>query len=114
MIINSPSDFKIRVNHIYDIHGNPIDISTVNIFFKIKDNYGNTYEARYFCSDPSKNFNTYIQGDEGEEVLYVLVENYSLRGRLTWQIGTVVPDIMFPDGDWKTFNKYKDLGIDII
>lgn len=104
-----PSDIKLKVNSLKDKDGNDIDVMSVFLVFDIFDQYHNHY---YATSDPegAKSKNTYFDG----EYLFVLIENYKLKGELYWKVGVVGEDESFPDGNQKTWGKCQKLNINII
>ena len=108
MDIITPSDFKIRITRILDNNETPYEINPYDVYliFKIVDKGGNEYIA---ISDPFGNNskNTVINSEDGK--LYVVVENYRLKGELSWKIGTKVPDSDFKDGEWRWFASYQPL-----
>lgn len=103
-----PSDIKLKVNSLKDKDGNDIDVMSVFLIFDIFDIYNNHY---YAVSDPEgvKTHNTYFDGNN----LYVVIENYKLRGELSWKVGIVSDDEMFEDGNQKTWGKCQKLNINI-
>lgn len=109
-----PSDFKIRINSVVDQERQAIEEveDYPYLIFIILDNYGGSYKAIYSPNE-SERLNVEIKEEEIEgttkEVLYVDVENYSLKGSLKIKIGTAVDDTAFKDNKWNWYGAIKDL-----
>lgn len=109
-----PSDFKIRINSVVDQERQAIEEveDYPYLIFIILDNYGGSYKAIYSPNE-SERLNVEIKEEEIEgttkEVLYVDVENYSLKGNLKIKIGTAVDDMAFKDNKWNWYGKIQDL-----
>ena len=108
MDIIHPSDIKIRITSIKDSEGNILTPNDIFLIFLIRDKFDNEYVAIH---DPSgvETKNTKVE----DGVLYVAIENYKLRGEISWKIGTKIQDEVFPDGYWQWFDKYQNMGINI-
>lgn len=109
-----PSDFKIRINSVVDQERQAIEEveDYPYLMFIILDNYGGSYKAIYSPNE-SERLNVEVKEEEIEgttkEVLYVDVENYSLKGNLKIKIGTAVDDTAFKDNKWNWYGTIKDL-----
>ena len=109
-----PSDFKIRINSLVDQERQAIEEVEAYpyLMFIILDNYGGSYKAIY-SPNKSERLNVEIKDEKIEgttkEVLYVDVENYSLKGNLKIKIGTAVDDTAFKDNKWNWYGTIKDL-----
>lgn len=109
-----PSDFKIRIKSVVDQERQAIEEvrDYPYLMFIILDNYGGSYKAIYSPNE-SERLNVEIKEEEIEgttkEVLYVDVENYSLKGNLKIKIGTAVDDTAFKDNKWNWYGTIKDL-----
>ena len=111
MDIVAPSDFKIKLTHIYDSDGNELLPSDVYLFFVVTDKFGHSYEAKW-VKDNTGSVNVYQDSEDG--LLYIVFENYELRGQLFIKIGTAVEDEHFVDNAWQWWATPKKLDINII
>lgn len=107
-----PSDFKIRINSIVDGEDTPIPFYEYPyLIFLITDNYGGAYKAIY---SPVESERINVEVDTDNEIVYVIGENYLLKGNLKIKIGVAVDDIAFKDNKWNWFGAAKDLNARII
>lgn len=111
MVVQAPSDIKIKITEIRDAHDNVVDMQRVYIMFVFADPRNNEYRAVY---DPNgvNTLNTKYDGTEG--VLKIMIQNYGcLRGQLTVKVGTKSVDEDFTDGMWDWWNKRENSKITI-
>lgn len=105
MQIIYPSDFKFKINSISDSQGTVIPPDSYpKLIFMISDNYGGIHKCIY---DPSGEESTGAKIVDG--ILYITVENYKLKGKIKYKIGTVDPDASFNDGSWKWYGEWKEV-----
>lgn len=106
MKIIFPSDFKIRINKITDADGTVLNPDEYPfLLFLVVDDFGGMHKCIW---DPN-GVKTYGAAME-DDVLYFTIENYKLKGKLRYKIGTQEPDASFEDGNWKWFGEFKSLG----
>ena len=105
-----PSDFKIRINSLEGINSVIPFENYPFLQFLIIDNYGGSYKAIYNPIDHTKNINVKTDGT----YLYVIVENYKLRGALKIKIGIAGTDSDFFDGKWNWYDSAKSLNVNIV
>ncbi len=111
MVVQAPSDIKIKITEIRDAHDNVVDMQRVYIMFVFADPRNNEYRAVY---DPNgvNTLNTKYDGTEG--VLKIMIQNYGcLRGQLTVKVGTKSVDEDFTDEMWDWWNKRENSKITI-
>lgn len=111
MDIVAPSDFKIKLTHIYDADGNELLPSDIYLYFIISDKYEHTYEAKWMKDNAGSDC---VYLDEEDGLLYIVVQNYNLKGPLFIKIGTAVDDSHFKDNLWNWWAAPKKLDINII
>ena len=106
MEIVSPSDFKLRITSITDTTGNVLSPSEVYLYFVITARYGKPYECVWTKNvTTSKN----IEYDSENDTLYLIVENYDLKGQVSMKVGTAIEDTAFKDGMWNWWAKEKPI-----
>lgn len=111
MVVQAPSDIKIKITEIRDAHDNVVDMQRVYIMFVFADPRNNEYRAVY---DPNgvNTLNTKYDGTEG--VLKIMIQNYGcMRGQLTVKVGTKSVDEDFTDEMWDWWNKRENSKITI-
>ena len=102
MQIIYPSDFKFRINKITDSEGTVLDPSSYPcLIFMLTDNFGGIHKCIY---DPEGTETTGAK--MVDNVLYITIENYKLKGKIKYKIGTKDPDESFNDGSWKWFGEW--------
>lgn len=111
MDIVAPSDFKIKIKSIKDNTGQVLNPSDVYLYFIISDKYEHTYEAKWM-KDNADSVNVYL--DEQDGLLYVVVQDYNLKGQLFIKIGTAADDDHFKDNLWNWWDTPKSLNTKII
>lgn len=105
MKIVFPSDFKLRINKITDLDGSVIAPDEYPYMaFVFVDDFGGMHKCIY-DPDGVKSTGTAMVDD----VLYVTVEKYKLKGPLRYKIGTQEADETFNDGNWKWFGEFTSL-----
>lgn len=109
MDIVAPSDFKIRIKSIKDKDGIVLQPSDVYLYFVISDKYEHTYEAVWKKQDQGS-VNVY----EEDGMLYIVVQNYNLKGQLFLKVGTATEDDHFKDNLWNWWSSPKTLQTNII
>lgn len=109
--IKYPSDFKVRINSITGKNGDPIPPEDIYMTITYRDKSGRTYDAVWDSSGAeTKNV---IRNSE-DQLLYVIFEDYQLKGDLEWKIDTRVGDEDFNDNKWNVYGSYKPAKITIV
>lgn len=106
MEIVSPSDFKLKITSITDTEGNSVSPSEVYLKFIVSTRYGNPYEC-VWTKNPETSKN--IEYDAENDILYLIVEDYELKGQVMLQVGTAIEDSAFKDGMWNWWAKAKPI-----
>lgn len=106
MEIISPSDFKLRITSITDTEGNTLSPSEVYLRFIITARYGSPYECLW-TKNPRTSKN--IEYDAENDTLYLIIENYNLKGQVSMKVGTAIEDSAFKDGMWNWWAKEKPI-----
>ena len=112
--IKYPSDFKVRINSITGKNGDPISPDDIYMAITYRDKSGRTYDA-VWDPDGVDTKNIVKHNDDG--LLYVIFENYQLKGDLEWKIDTRVSGESaddFSDGKWNVYGSYKPAKITIV
>lgn len=111
MEIVSPSDFKIKISAIKDSEGNLVSPQDVYINIILTARYGNPYVCTWTKDiTTSKN----VEYDEDNDTLYLIVEDYNLKGQVYMRLGTATDDSAFKDGKWNWWQKEMPLDIKIV
>lgn len=105
MQIVFPSDIKLKINSVRDSEGTVISPSNYPyLIFSFVDDFGGAYRCIY---DPA---GTNSSGAKlVDDVLYVTIEQYKLKGKLSFKVGTKEGDEAFNDGSWKWYGEFKPL-----
>lgn len=121
IMIKYPSDFLVRINSITGKDGVPIELDDIFIDITYMDKSGRSYQAAW---DPSKTAeenrrtNTIKTeesvGGKTKEFLYVVFENYNLKGKLDWKIDTRAINEKFSDGYWNVYGNFAPTNINIV
>lgn len=112
-IIKYPSDFKVRINSITGKDGQVIPPETIYMDITYRDKCGRTYKCVW---DPSGTDTKKVELHDDDGLLYVIFEDYQLKGDLDWKIDTRVDDEHddFKDGKWNVYGSYKPAKITIV
>ena len=111
--IKYPSDFKVRINSITGKNGDPISPDDIYMAITYRDKSGRTYDAVW---DPAGIETKNVERHQDDDLLYVIFENYQLKGDLEWKIDTRLVDGYgdFSDGKWNVYGSYKPAKITIV
>lgn len=108
-----PSEFKIKITSVLDENGANIPYGSqdfpVHVNFVVMDNYGGTYLAIY-DTEASKCKNVYVEDDH----IFVVVQNYKLKGNLKIKVSIAKADDNFKDGTWDAWGKPTPLPANIV
>ena len=108
--VTGPSDIKIELDYTDD-GGNPINLDYVYLEYTFKDNDGHTYRCLH---DPFNTQDEHTIHEAGTNRIILLLDGYTLTGRVLCGGKSRVVDSNFEDGYEDTYYPYQYTNIRIV